>query len=188
MQTDQSIWNAYICFRYLDRFPDSETRQVIQNITNDYLRFAQQQRWKSQPLRLSLSSQSETLDGGLLMEGWAVYDTLSNEFGRQPIRSRTAVQASRKQAVVETVIIPGISDEERIPYQNDVKEERFYAFESAGLPYSLRAAVRLYHLPTNTVATSLEATRIYDLSRERYTLECNRTASWSLLLYSLRSL
>jgi protein subunit release factor A len=188
MQTDlYASENAYICFRYPDRLRNNPSDQIVQDITNHYLRYAQQQNWKSQTLRMSLSSQSDSLNGGLLIDGWIGHSILTDEVERDRIQAAMSQQTSGRQIAIETVIVLSVSDDERKPYQNDVIEERFHAFARGGSSRDdIPTAVRLYHRPTNIVATCLEVTRIYDRSRQHYTLERNRTAAWSLLLYSMR--
>ena len=84
---------------------------------------------------------------------------------------------------MQTYVVPEAAEYEWRPFLKDVQEWVFYSHWT-----SVKAAVRLCHKPTDSLAECREVDPVYDLSLGQYTLQCHRQAAWSFLLDHLRNL
>ena len=177
--------NAYVLFRTESNMSDAEpSMTAINDVVRAYWRLIEQRGWKTDRLDASVSWLKHDISTALWVRGWEAYGVLSDEpkrhCGQYP---RPGGKGGTLEICVHTYVVPEAVEYEWQPFLRDVQEWIFYSHWT-----SVKAAVRLYHKPTDSIAECREVDPVYDLSRGKYTLQCNRQAAWSFLLDHLRNL
>ena len=162
---------------------------AVEDVMNAYSRIADQRGWKADQLDVWISWERSCLTHTLWVRGWESYGVLLED---QDLHCRQYARPDGRGRAVEVCVsvyvVPEASEYEWQPFLDEVHEEVFYTFESAGGKPPVAAGIRLHHKPTGSGTDCREVIPVYAPGLRQYTLECNRKAAWSFLLDRLRTL
>lgn len=124
--------------------------------------------WKHTILQTSIGwhdLDSVTLE----VSGQDVYGELKHEAGVHHAMWNSRVHPARKPVAVSAriVVMPVVSTEEMLLYEEDIQTESYYSSSSARIIHKQYDAIRLWHLPTHVVVALTFLPEIRDMARLR---------------------
>ncbi len=146
---------------------DSEAaKEFVYHLLQMLCGYCDKQGWKHTILQRSVGWQD--LDSATLeVVGQGVYGELKREAGVHRAVWSSRFHPARKPAVVSAriVVMPVVSTEEMLLYEEDVEAETYYSCSSARIIRRQHDAIRLWHLPTRVVVALTFLPEIRDMAR-----------------------